>query len=125
EEAPIKCAPSTSSPFGARGSPLSPISSTFRKKSSLAGFAGETSTRHAAGTTARVFEGKSFSKASPQNVFHIFRKYGSAGNGPPAGGSSGQFLPEPHVPPNSSPGVQNSQPGPPRVMRSLSRGNRV
>src|SRR4030095_16808340 len=120
---PIKLAPSTSSTCSLRISPRSPISITFRKRSSFAGFDGDTSTRHAAGTTARVFDGRSFSKSSPQNVFHIFRKYGSDGSGPPSGGSSGQFLPEPHAPPNSSTGVQNSQPGPPRVINSRSRGS--
>src|SRR6185436_17132941 len=123
--APVKFDPSTNSTRRVRVSPLSPISNTCRKRSSFAGLDGVTSTRHAAGTTARVLDGKSFSKSSPQNVFHIFRRYGSVGNGPPSGGSSGQFLPEPHAPPNSSPGVQNSQPGPPRAITSRSRGSNV
>ena len=50
---------------------------------------GDTSTRQAAGTTARVFDGNSLSKSSPQKVFHIFLRYGSVVSGPPAGGSSG------------------------------------
>ena len=64
--APIRFEPSTNSTFGVRGSPLSPISRTCRKKSSFAGFAGETSTRHAAGTTARVFEVTAFQNLRPK-----------------------------------------------------------
>ncbi len=79
--------------------------------------------RQPPGTTARRFEGDSRSMPS-QNVFHIFRRYGSSGSGPPSGGSSGQFCPEPQAPPRSSPGVQNSKPGPPRTTTSRSRGRR-
>ena len=60
----------------------------------------------------------------PQNSFHIFRSFRSAGRGPPSAGSSGQFCPVPQSPPCASPGVQNSYPGPPRFFTVRSRGNK-
>src|SRR5207245_735729 len=108
--APVRLTPSASSTWRFLVS-LSPISSTSKNKSSLLGVAGETTTRDAPGTTCSIFDGEMRWRSSPQNVSHILCRYGSVGSGPPCASSIGQFLPEPHAPPNSSPGAQNSHPG--------------
>ena len=74
--------------------------------------------RHAPGTTLRALLGESRSRSSPQNVFHMWRRSGASGRGPPSNGGGGQLRPLPHGPPFSSPGVQNSCPGPPRARTS-------